>query len=97
MLMFLKPLTSDTTPPPPETTYPLGLASEGQWVRVHHLSGGEPTLKKLTAMGIAVGSRIRVIQREAATGLVIQCGETRLALGMGLAHKIIVEPTQEEQ
>jgi len=72
--------------------FPLSIAGEEEWVRVVGINGGKNLLKRLITIGLIVGTEIQVLQREKQAGLVVRCGETRVALGIGMAHKIIVEP-----
>jgi ferrous iron transport protein A len=50
---------------------------------------------RLTELGLNVGSELTVSQRSGGS-LVVLRGETRIALGAGLAHKIMVvrQPTE---
>jgi len=70
--------------------FPLMLADVGQQVRVVALRGGAMLDKRMTEMGINVGAELTVHQREGG-GVVVKRGETRFALGGGMAHKIMVE------
>ena len=45
----------------------------------------------MTEMGLNVGAELLVCQRQGG-GLVVMRGETRFALGGGIAHKIMVKP-----
>lgn len=67
------------------------MADEGARVRVVALRGGVGLERRLTDMGLNVGSELTVKQRR-GDALVVCRGETRFALGDGMAHKIIVEP-----
>ncbi|QTR49289.1 FeoA family protein [Candidatus Thiothrix anitrata] len=71
-------------------SFPLGMAEEGATVRIVALRGGAMLDKRVTEMGLNVGSEITVRQRQGG-GLVVSRGETRFALGGGMAHKIMVE------
>lgn len=70
---------------------PLGMATEGAKVKVIALNGGQTLSKRLTEMGIHIGSELLVRQRQGG-GLVVSRGELKFALGGGMAHKILVEP-----
>lgn len=72
-------------------TFPLSMASAGQHVRVAALMGGTGLDRRLTEMGLNVGAELVVRQREGG-GVVVMRGETRFALGGGMAHKIMVAP-----
>ncbi len=71
-------------------SFPLSLASDGEWLRVTTVVGGKNMLKRLFAMGITDGSELEVIHRQTDSGIVIRYGETRWAIGHGMAHKIRV-------
>lgn len=70
--------------------FPLSMADEGARVRVVALRGGAGLDKRMTEMGLNVGSELTVRQRQGG-GVVVSRGETRFALGGGMAHKIMVE------
>lgn len=71
------------------TAYPLMMANEGARVRVVGLMGGNGLERRMTEMGLNVGAELVVRQRQGG-GLVVMRGETRFALGGGMAHKIMV-------
>lgn len=72
---------------------PLSLVDEGARVRVVALRGGAGLDKRVTEMGLNVGCELVVRQRQGG-GLVVMRGETRFALGGGMAHKILVEKVE---
>jgi ferrous iron transport protein A len=71
--------------------FPLSMADDGARVRVVALRGGDNLTKRMTEMGLNVGSELVVRQRQGGGGLVVSRGETRFALGGGMAHKVMVE------
>lgn len=75
----------------PPVAYPLAMANEGERVRVVALMGGMGLDRRMTEMGLNVGAEIVVRQRQGG-GVVVARGETRFALGGGMAHKIMVTP-----
>lgn len=66
------------------------MAGEGVRLRVVALRGGGGMDRRMTEMGLNVGSELTVRQRHGG-GVVVSRGETRYALGGGLAHKVMVE------
>lgn len=72
-------------------TFPLSLADPGLRLRVVALMGGTGLDRRLTEMGLNVGAELVVRQREGG-GVVVMRGETRFALGGGMAHRILVAP-----
>lgn len=77
-------------------TYPLMMADEGVQVRVVALRGGVGLDKRMTEMGLNVGAELVVRQRQGG-GVVVARGETRFALGGGMAHKILVSTIQAQE
>jgi ferrous iron transport protein A len=65
------------------------MAVEGQPVRVIALGAGRNLDRRLTDLGLNVGSELRVVQRQ-GSGLVVTRGEARIAIGEGMAMKILV-------
>lgn len=70
--------------------FPLGMASEHEKVKIVSIHGGKMLTKRLASMGLIEDIEIQVLQKEHNNGIIVLCGETRLALGMGMAHKISV-------
>jgi ferrous iron transport protein A len=73
------------------SAYPLAMAGEGERVRIARLRAGKGLEMRLTSLGLNVGSELTVSQRQ-GNNLVVIRGETRLALGAGMAQKILVVP-----
>jgi len=76
---------------PRQKSFPLAMADEGQSVRVIALGAGRNLDRRLTDLGLNVGSELRVVQRQ-GSGLVVTRGEARIAIGGGMAMKILVAP-----
>jgi ferrous iron transport protein A len=74
----------------PAASFGLGLAGRGARVRVVGLTGEFPALaKRLEGMGIHAGSELEILQREGGA-LIVRLGSSRVALGAGMVHKILV-------
>jgi len=71
-------------------SFPHAMAGEGERVRVQSLQGGKGLAKRLTELGLNPGAEVRIVARQGG-GLVVARGEARLALGCGMAVKILVE------
>jgi len=69
--------------------FPLAMALEGQSLKIVSLQAGRSLDRRLTELGLYVGSRVQVRQRRGA-GVVIARGSSRIALGAGMAAKILV-------
>ena len=76
-----------------KTLLPLSLLSEGETGRVVKLNGGRIFQEKMIAMGITQGDIVEVLTGTPGQALLVLIGNTRLALGFGLAHKIEIEKT----
>ena len=64
----------------------------GQSGRVIEVQGGHGLVNRLSAMGIRPGKKITKISSMLMRGPVtLQLGHTKLALGFGMANKIMVE------
>ncbi len=75
--------------PPVDKAFPLAMAGEGTRVRIQLLRGGKGLEMRLTSLGLNVGSELVVSQHQGGKMVVLR-GETRLALGAGMAQKIMV-------
>jgi ferrous iron transport protein A len=65
----------------------------GQTGRVVQIDGGQGIVTRLSAMGIRPGRQITKISSMLMRGPVtIRSGSTQVAIGYGMARKIIVEP-----
>jgi len=71
---------------------PLAMAAEGEKVRVAAFAGGKSMQKKLGDLGIVPDKIIKVVNKQERGGIVVSVEETRLALGFGMAQKVLVEP-----
>lgn len=72
------------------TSVPLGLVTEGEWVRIVALHGGRGLHDRLAGMGICVGGRLEVIRNRFDGKIVLGHEGSRLFLGGGMAQKIRV-------
>ena len=64
----------------------------GQKGRVVQIQGGVRLASRLSALGVRPGTRITKISSMIMRGpITIQSGNTQLAVGFGMANKIIVE------
>ncbi|ACX94969.1 FeoA family protein [Halothiobacillus neapolitanus] len=84
------PHTSSQHNPARSASFGIGLAARGSRVRVVGLTGEHPALaKRLEGMGIHAGSELEILQREGGA-LIVRIGSSRVALGTGMVHKILV-------
>ena len=75
---------------------PLALVPVGQEVELDRIQGGEAVVHRLTALGLTPGVKIRIVQ-DSGGPLVLSVRESRLALGRGMAHRIMVRCTVDEE
>ncbi len=73
--------------------YTLSMAQEDQTVRVVALRAGRNLDRRLTELGIHIGSELRVAQRQ-GKALVVSRDNARIAIGAGMAMKILVVPAE---
>ncbi|WP_456432998.1 transcriptional repressor [Thermosulfuriphilus sp.] len=76
-----------------EPTLPLTMASPGERVRFARFLGGEKLRSRLTSMGLQIGDTVEVINN--CGPVIVSAKGTRLALGRGLAQKILVSLCRE--
>lgn len=68
---------------------PLTMAAPGQVHRIARLVGGSQFEQRMLEMGLGPGRELRVLQRQGSK-LVLALGEARIAIGMGMAQKIML-------
>jgi len=76
-----------------EAIMPLVMASPGEQVRIVEFHGGRGMERRLTSMGLNRGAEVEVIKTSGPGPLIVASGETRIALGAGMAKKIFVTAT----
>ena len=75
--------------------YPLAFAKEGEEVVVKRIDAGYGAMQKLVSMGINIGSKLKVIRNQNGPVMVSAKG-SNIAIGRGLAMKIMVEECRGE-
>ncbi|MBW2000770.1 MAG: transcriptional repressor [Deltaproteobacteria bacterium] len=75
---------------------PLAMAKPGERVVVNDIMGGREARSRLATMGIRPGDSLEVINNNGMGRLIVGHGNTRLALGRGIAQKILVSPQAHE-
>jgi len=71
---------------------PLVMVSPGEEVRLVAIHGGQRMRKRLADLGLNVGMTVRVMQHNSHGPLILAVKDSRLAVGCGMAHKILVQP-----
>lgn len=78
-------------------THPLNIATPGDTVELVEIRGGRRMRKRLADLGLCVGMRVRIIQGNSSGPMLLAFKEdARLAVGSGIAHKIIVSPYEPD-
>lgn len=70
---------------------PLSMVSPGDMVQVAAVRAGWGLQRRLAEMGLNPGVQIRVISSQGHGPVVLDVRGSRLALGHGVAHKIMVD------
>jgi ferrous iron transport protein A len=68
---------------------PLTLAKPGEGRTVRKLGGSDDLKNRLLAMGLTVGSEVRVVS-QLAGNLIVTVKDSRLAISREMANKILV-------
>jgi ferrous iron transport protein A len=69
---------------------PLSMASSGETVEVVAVRAGWGLQRRLADLGLTPGIRVRVVSSGKPGPVVLDVRGSRLALGYGVAHKIMV-------
>jgi len=67
----------------------------GQRVRLRRIGGDRHLQRRLLGLGLRSGVELDIVQFR-GNGVVVARGETRIALGSGVADKLLVEPLEPE-
>lgn len=70
---------------------PLGLLRAGCSAVVRDLHGARGLRQRLVDLGLIHGTKVGVVKNDEGSPLIISIGEGRLAIGRGMALKIMVE------
>jgi len=78
------------------TAMPLSMVTPGETVELVQIKEGKRLRKRLADLGLNVGLNIRVVQNCFSGPLIVAVKEdTRLAIGRGMAHHILVIPPRK--
>jgi len=77
--------------------FPLTRVTAGEKARVVEILGGQAMYHRLLGMGLRVGTVVRRQNTDASGPVILSIGSTRLALGHGMAEKVIVEQVKIPQ
>lgn len=77
----------------PAACFPLTFAERGQPVILTEIRAGDRLRSRLAALGLHVGMTVRVVQANPDGPLILAVsGDSRLAIGRGMAQKMMVKP-----
>lgn len=74
----------------PKYKRPLSTVKEGEMVDILEISGGRNVKLRLSELGLGKGARITVV-RNSGGPVIVHYGDSKMALGHGVATKVIVE------
>ena len=69
---------------------PLAMAKAGEKLLIKEITGGREARARLASMGLRPGDALEVISNDGEGRLIVGASSTRLALGRGIAQKILV-------
>ncbi len=75
------------------STIPLSTVPSGKQVQVVSIEAGWGLQRRLADMGLTPGLNVMVISRQRPGSVVLDVRGSRLALGRGISHKIMVRTT----
>lgn len=78
-----------------EAAMPLTLATPGERVRIVGFTGKGGMARRLTSMGLNKGAEVEVVKSSGPGPVIVVSRETRIALGFGMAERILVSTAQE--
>ncbi|NQS99707.1 MAG: ferrous iron transport protein A [Candidatus Omnitrophica bacterium] len=74
---------------------PLSLVRPGKEVILVSIEGGWGFRRRLTEMGLKEGMKFKLLHLHKPGPSIIVVADTRLVLGYGMAHKILVKESQD--
>jgi ferrous iron transport protein A len=69
----------------------LAMIAAGEEVKLVNIIGGSVLRKRLADLGLNTGMALRVIQADPQGPMILGVKDSRIALGRGMAQKVIVE------
>lgn len=69
---------------------PLAMLEKGEMAFIKEIVGGRVAKGKLNDLGFVRGKQVK-IYRSSGGPLIVGLGDNRVALGRGMAHKVIVD------
>ncbi len=75
---------------------PLSMVAKGERVRLAKVRAGACMCSRLSALGLTPGVEMTIVQ-DAGGPLLLEVRNSRLAIGRGMAHRILVEPILNQE
>ncbi len=85
-----EPSAAASRPVPPAGSLPLTMATPGVTLTLVEIASNNGLRHRLTELGLTPGVDFRVLQSEGGP-LLLAVHNSRLAIGRGMAHKILVK------
>jgi len=73
---------------------PLTMARPGERMTLVALRGGQRMRKRLADLGLTASTSLHIVQGSGHGPLIVAVRGTRLAIGRGMAHHILVKPAR---
>lgn len=78
--------------------FPISFAERGTTVLLTEIRGGDKVSQRLSELGLNVGSSVRIVQSDLSGPMILAVmNDARLAIGQGMAQKIMVKYAQVER
>ena len=77
-----------------EATTNLLSLQNGRSARISSIAGGKQMVRRMLSLGLRVGTVVNMLNHRGQS-VVIQNSGTRVALGPGVAEKLLVEPLED--
>ena len=74
-----------------KATVPLSMLQAGEKVTLATIDAGDDLRSRLAAMGMVPNTEILIVSNSRPGPFVVNVKGTRIAIGRGMAHKVIVE------
>ncbi len=74
-------------------TLPLTMVKLGEMVKLVQIVAGQKIVRRLIELGLTTGIEVQIIQDQGGP-LILGVRDSRIVLGRGMAHKILVRPSE---
>lgn len=69
---------------------PLSMANKDKLLKIINIVGGRNVKQRLSALGLYPGSVIKMITNDFGGPLIVEVNNSKIAIGRGMAQKILV-------